>query len=395
METTPAFSGLRCPACETVHDADTVTHRCPDCGGVLDAHYEHSRDNPDRDTLTARPFGGIDRYAEFLPFPAETLLTVGEGATPLVEAPALAERLGVERVLIKDEGQNPTGSIADRQAALAVTAGTVHDAGAVALPSTGDSGQAVSAYAARAGLDVEVFVPSRAIFDAKAMINVHGGEMSVVDGRFDDAVAAFRDAVDEGQYSLAPFETPYRQEGLKTAYYEIVEQLHWDRPDHLVYPTGTGLGPVGMVRAARNFETRGWTDGTPAVHIAQAEGCAPFVDAFETGDVGQPTVAYPDTICGGIEIAEPPTAQRVLDAVTDSGGTAVATPDTAILEAAADIAQTVAIEVGTSGGAAASAAMALADRDVFGADETVVLVNPAAGNKEADVLRSHLMSKGI
>lgn len=394
METTAAFTGLRCPACETVHDPETVTQYCPDCGGVLTARYEHS--GLDRAELAARRFGGVDRYAEFLPFPEGALVTAGEGATPLVEVPTLAERLGVERVLIKDEGQNPTGSIADRQAAVAVAAGAAHDAGTVALPSTGDAGQAVSAYAARAGLDAEVFVPSRAVFDAKAMINVHGGEMSVVDGRFGDAVAAFEDAIEEASwYSLAPFETPYRQEGLKTAYYEVVEQLGWNSPDHVVYPTGTGLGPVGMARAAREFETLGWTDGMPAVHAAQAEGCAPIVEAFETGDAEQASVSHPDTICGGIEIDEPPAPRRVLDAVADSGGRAVATSDTEILEAAVEIAQSAAVEVGAAGGAAASAAMALAERDVFGPEETVVLVNPAAGNKEADVLRSHLMSKGI
>ncbi|QSG15218.1 threonine synthase [Halapricum desulfuricans] len=394
METTAAFTGLRCPACETIHDPETVTHRCPDCGGVLEAHYEQS--GLDRAALTARRFGGVDRYAEFLPFPEGTLVTAGEGGTPLVEAPALAERLGVERVLIKDEGQNPTGSIADREAAVAVAAGAVHDAETVALPSTGDSGQAVSAYAARAGLDAEVFVPSRAIFDAKAMINVHGGEMSVVDGRFGDAVATFGDAIDEEpRYSLAPFETPYRQEGVKTAYYEIVEQLGWNGPDHVVYPTGTGLGPVGVARAAREFEALGWTDGMPAVHAVQAEGCAPIVEAFKSGDTEQASVSHPDTICGGIEIANPPAPGHVLDAVVDSGGTAIATSDAEILEAAVELAQSAAVEVGAAGGAAASAAMALAERDVFAAGETVVLVNPAAGNKEADVLRSHLMSKGV
>ncbi|QSG11143.1 Threonine synthase and cysteate synthase [Halapricum desulfuricans] len=395
METTAACRGLRCTDCGARHDLET-TRRCPDCGGVLEVTYDHSTVDLDREALPAQPFDGLGRYADVLPFPRETLVTLGEGTTPLVDAPGWARRLGVERVLIKDEGANPTGSIADRGAALAVTAAKQHGATTVALPSTGNAAQATSAYAARAGLDAEVFVPSRAGFDAKAMTNVHGGELSVVGGRFDDAVTAFEDARSgTSWYSLAAFETPYRQEGAKTTLYEIAERLDWGGPDHVVHPTGSGVGLVGLARAASELDDLGWIDAVPALHAVQPDGCGPIAEAFENDRTEHEPVEHPDTICGGLEIADPPASRLVLEAVRESGGSALARPDSSILEAAVEVAQTAGVEVGTAGGAAASGAVELAERGVFDEDETVVLVNPAAGNRESDVLRSHLMSKGI
>ncbi|MFW6018169.1 MAG: threonine synthase [Halapricum sp.] len=395
METTPVCSGLRCTDCATRHDLET-THRCPDCGGALEVTYDESMRDLGRAELSARAFDGLGRYADLLPFPRESLVTMGEGTTPLVSAPGLTERLGVARVLLKDEGANPTGSIADRGAALAVTAAMGHDAETVALPSTGDTARAASAYAARAGLDSEAFVPSRATFDAKAMINVHGGEMSVVGGRFDDAVAAFDEAMaDHSWYSLAAFDTPYRQDGLKTVAYEIAEQLAWNGPDHVVYPTASGVGLVGLAGGIRELRDLGWIDAEPTVHAVQPDGCAPIAEAFEDGRAEHEPIDNPDTICGGLEVADPPESRLVLDAVRESGGSVVSTPDTSILEAATDIAGSAGVEVGTAGGAAAAGALELAERGVFDDDETVAIVNPAAGNNESDVLRSHLMRKGI
>jgi threonine synthase len=396
METTPAFTGLRCTDCDATFDPETATHTCPDCGGILDPMSDLDAVELDRETLESRPFDGVARYAELLPFPAASLVTMDEGTTPLVAAPGLADELGVEQVLIKDEGRNPTGSFKDRGAALAVTAAVQHGAETVALPSAGNAGQAAAAYAARAGLDAEVFVPSRATFDTKAMINVHGGEMTVVGGRLSDAGAAFQDAIaEEDWYSVATFETPYRHEGKKTMFYEIAEQCEWESPDHVVYPTGGGVGLVGMAKAARELRELDWIDESPAFHAAQSSGCAPIVEAFEDGRAEHEPVDHPDTICGGIEVSDPGASRLVLDAVRESGGTAVATPDDEILAAAVEVAQIAGIEMGATCGAAASGAIELAERGVFEADETVVLVNTAAGNKESDILRSHLMSQGI
>ncbi|MUV89356.1 pyridoxal-phosphate dependent enzyme [Halapricum sp. CBA1109] len=393
----PATHTLVCTDCGAEHDPATTTHRCPDCEGVLDPRLDVGAVDVGPETLAGRPFDGIERYAELLPLPASSLVSVGAGATPLVSAPTLADRWGVESVWIKDEGANPTGSTADRGATLAVSAAADHGAETVALATSGDAGQSVAAVAARAGLDSESFVPSRSTFDTKAMINVHGGEMNVVGGRLDDAIEAFSDALtgEETWHSVGAFDSPYRHAGAKTLLYEVLEQRDWTAPDHVVYPVGHGTGLVGGAGAARELDRLGLIADVPTLHAAQAAGCAPVVDAFDAGEIDPQSVGRPDTICGGLEVPDPAGGALVLDAVRDSGGTAVASEDDDILEHAVTIAQEAGIGVGTGGGAAASAAAQLADRGAFGEDDTVVVVNPSSANKESDVLRSHLMSKGI
>ncbi|MFC7131925.1 MULTISPECIES: threonine synthase [Salinibaculum] len=395
METTAAFAGLRCTDCGTVHGAD-VAHRCPDCGGSLDATYDYDAADVSPADLEPDASAGIAAYADLLPFPADALVTAGEGATPLVACPGLADDLGVAEVYVKDEGHNTTGAALDRGLALAVTAAAAtHDATDVAVPSMGNGGQAAAAYAARAGLESHSFVPSRTPFVNKAMINVHGGDMSVVGGRYADAVDAFEEAMsEEDWYSLAAFETPYRHEGAKTLAYEIAAQSDWTAPDAVVHPTGHGTELVGLHRGARELAELGLVDGEPRLYAAQAGGCAPIAAAWEDGAEDTEVWETPDTIVGPLEIPDPAGGSRVIDALEATGGAAVATGDQAILEGAVTLAEA-GITMGASGGAAYSGAQTLAEQGAFDPDDVVVLVNPTTGNKEADILRSHLMSKGI
>jgi threonine synthase len=397
METTAAFAGLECVDCGATADADAEGHRCPDCGGILDPSYDYGAVDLERETLTARPFDSLWRYEELLPFARDSAVTMDEGATPLVDCPKLADELGVERVYIKDEGRNPTGTFKDRGQSLAVTAAVQHGATDVALASAGNAGQAAAAYAGRAGLESHVYLPSRSGFTNKAMVNVHGGDMNVVGGRIDEASAAFEEGLAEHDdwYPLQTFVTPYRHEGKKTMFYEIAEQLEWEVPDVISYPTGGGVGLVGMYKAAREFEELGLTDELPAFYAAQASGCAPIVEAFEEGRDVHEAVANPDTICGGIEIPDPGASPWILEALRETDGGAVATEDSEILDAAIQVAQHEGLEMAPTCAAAASGVWALAERGEFSGDETVVIVNTGTGNKEADVLRSHLMSQGI
>ncbi len=392
METTTAFVGLDCTECGESFDAATVTHQCPDCGGILDPAYDYDAVDLDRETLEDRPLDSMWKYEELLPFPREVAVTMDEGATPLVECPALADELGVGAVYVKDEGRNP-----DRGQTAAMTAAVQHGATEVALPSAGNAGQSASAYAARAGLESNVFLPSRAGFTNKAMVNVHGGDMTIVEGRIGDAGAAYQDAIAEHDdwYSVTTFETPYRHEGKKTMYYEIAEQLDWQSPDHVVYPTGGGVGLVGMEKAAREFADLDIVEGTPAYHAAQAEGCAPIVSAYEEGRDHHEPWDQPDTICGGIEIPDPGASTLILDAIRRSGGSAVAASDPDILDAAIAVAQNEGLEMGATCAAAAAGAWKLAEQDAFDEDDVVVLTNTAAGSKDDDILRSHLMGKGV
>jgi len=410
METTAAFDGLTCTACGAGYDA-TAGGRCPDCSGLLVAEYDLAAlPEVDPATLPDGRFDGIGRYADLLPFPAGALPTMDEGTTPLVACPGFADEVGVGAVYVKDEGANPTGTTADRGMAITVAAARTDDADTVALPTTGDAGQSAAAYAARAGLDSHAFVPTRSTFVAKAMTNVHGGEMTVVEGRYPDAVAAFEDAmVDHGSdgataggtpdghsdwHSVKPFETPYRHEGAKTLLFEVVEQLDRTAPDHVVHPTGHGLGVAGSHLAADQAAAVGLTDRTPALHVAQPEACAPVVGSRDDGAENTVAWAHPDTLVGALEVPDPAGGGRALAAVRETGGRTVGVSDDAALAAAVALA-TEGVEVSATGGVGAAAVRNLAAGGHFGDEDVVVLVNPVAGNKENDVLRSHLMRTGV
>jgi threonine synthase len=386
MRTTDAFAGLRCTDCGTTHDP-VAAGRCPECDGLLDAVYDHDS----AAELTGHGFG---RYAPLLPFPAEALVSLGVGGTPLVAVPELADELGVAAAYVKDEGRNPTGAFVDREAALAVTAASEAGASNVALPTTGNGGQAAAAHAARAGLESHSFVPSRTPFVNKAMINVHGGEMTVVEGRYPEAREAFAEGTGE-RASLAPFENPYRHEGAKTLAYELAEAVTLDAaPDVVVHPTAHGTGVVGLHKGFRDLRKRSQVDAAPRLYAVQPDGCAPVVDAVEEGAETVSAVEHPDTICGPLEVPEPTGGRQVLEALRVNGHGAVAVSDDALLEGATGLAAD-GLTMGATGGAAVAGARQLAGRDAFDPDDVLVLVNPTTGNKEDDILRSHLMKQGI
>lgn len=204
--------------------------------------------------------------------------------TPLAECPNLAEAMDVEQVYIKDEGCNPTGTFKDRGQTGALTAAVQHGASEVALNSAGNAGQSSAAYAATAGLDAHVWLPDRTGFTQKAMTEVHGGKLHVVEGEITDAGAAYAEAIDEHPewYSTKTFVTPYRHETKKTMLYETVEQLDWDVPDAVVYPTGGGVGLVGMHKGAKELHDLGLIDTLPGMFAAQSSGYAPVVRAWKT-----------------------------------------------------------------------------------------------------------------
>jgi threonine synthase len=389
------FEGFRCTDCgTTLEDGDAAAgaRRCPDCGGALDARYDLGGVECSRETLASRSGGW--KHRELLPFVPDGM---GEGETPLVGAPRLADELGVGRVLIKNEAHNPTGSITDRGAALVAEAAARAGAETLALATTGDGGQSAAAYAARAGLDSQSFVPSRTNFVTKAMINVHGGGMRVVEGRFGDARDAYEDAREdaaEGWFPAGPFESPFRHEGAKPIYYELAEALSWTAPDAVVVPVGHGATIAGLWKGAREFAELGLVAETPRLYAAQPDGCAPVVDAIEAGSDPDP-VEFPDTVVGSLEVPDPAGGLAAVEAVRASGGDGVAVDDEALLDSAATVAAHEGLEVSVACGAAAAGAWELADAGAFESDDTVVLVNTATGNKDADIVRSRLMSQGI
>jgi len=399
MKTTDAFTGLECIDCGAAVDA-SESHRCPDCGGARsESTYDYDAIDLDRETLADRPFDSQWRYAELLPFARESAVTTAEGATPLVDCPDLADELGVGRVLIKDDGRNPTGSSTDRGASVAVTAAVHHGASDVALPSTGNGGQAVAAYAGRAGLDSHAYLPSRSGFTNKAMVNVHGGDMNVVGGRFGDAAGAFEEALDEHDdwYSLRSFDTPYRHEGREDAVLRDCRTTRVGRSRRDLLSHGSRRRD----RRTRHGRTRVSGTGSdrrsarslrrPGVRLcADRRGVRRRPRRARAGRTPRHDLWRTRDSRSRGESANP------RGAPARAAAAAVATEDPDILEAAVRVAQTT---TGSNSSRARRRPRAargeLAERDAFDGDETVVIVNTGSGNKEADVLRSHLMSQGV
>ncbi|XGI83168.1 pyridoxal-phosphate dependent enzyme [Halorutilales archaeon Cl-col2-1] len=355
----------------------TVCYTCrdEDCDcehGILDPVYKEPK--PSDETDADANLTGIWEYADL---PSVDPVSMGEGDTPLVASPKLADECGVSEFYVKDEGRNPTGSVRDRGMTVAVSVAASEGAEGVSLFSTGNGGVSAAAYAARAGIDSEVYLPSRARHDAKSLINVHGGDMNVVRGRLGDARESFEDARgDTVSASVAPFETPYRHDGLKTLGYEVREEL--DEIDHVVCPVGNGEVFLGLDKSL---------DEDTRIHAVQSSGCSPVVDAFSSEY--QPCDS-PDTVVGDLEVADTP-AGHVIPQL--DRGDAVAVDDSEALDSAVDLASTDGTEVSPSGGVAVAGALRLSEN--FDEDDTVVVITPASGRAYADVLRSQMMSRGV
>lgn len=398
MKLNPAFEGLRCTDCGSVVAFD-VDQGCPDCEGILDPQYAYDEIASDELFDSASAVGtGQWRFDSLLPFDGDTAITAGEGSTPLVPTDRLTDELTVDQVYIKDEGRNPTGTVYDRGMSLALTALSGHDDPAehepLALATTGNSGQSAAAYVGRLGVRSYAFVPSRSAFSNKAMINVHGGEMRVVGGRYSDAAAAVDDQLATDYYSLQEFTTPYRHEGAKTVAFELYADLG-ELPDVVFVPTSTGELVVGIAKGFEELSKIGLTEETPTIVAVQPTSCSPIAAAFDQGLASPEPWVHPDTIIGELEVPDPAGGTQAVAALGRVDGGAITVDDSDSLESATAIARNEVIEMGAAGGAAAAGAWDWMDAGHFEGDETVVLLNTESGAKTPDILRSHLMGQGV
>lgn len=396
MKQSSAFVEVQCTACGSMVDAD-VDQGCPDCNGPLDPTYEYDAVSPE-ELFEPSAGSGQWRFDTLLPFQQEDAISAAEGTTPLVSADRLADELDVDRVYIKDEGRNPTGTVYDRGMSLAVTALSGHDNSEavepVALASTGNSGQSAAAYVGRLGLRSYAFVPSRSAFSNKAMINVHGSQMRVVGGRYSDAAAAVDDQLATDYYSLQEFTTPYRHEGTKTLAFELYADLD-ELPDTVFVPTSTGELVVGIAKGFEELIEIGAVDATPTIVAVQPTSCSPIAAAVQRGLESPEPWAHPDTIIGELEVPDPAGGKQAVDALDRLAGAAITVDDSDSLESATTVAQHEVVEMGAAGGAAAAGAWNWMDDGGFDGDETVVVVNTESGVKTPDILRSHLMGQGV
>jgi len=323
------------------------------------------------------------RYHELLPVSArQHVVTLGEGMTPLLAVPRLGERLGLPRLMIKEEGVLPTGSFKARGAAVGVSRAAELGVTAMAMPTNGNAGAAWAAYAARAGLEMLVAMPFDAPMITRLETIVAGGDLRLVDGLISDAGRLVAETLADrpSWFDVSTLKEPYRIEGKKTMGLEIVEQLGWRMPDVIIYPTGGGVGLIGIHKALTEARELGWVGGPlPRLVCVQSTGCAPIVRAYDAGDresepwVGARTVAF------GITVPKALGDFLVLDALADTSGTAIAVDDADLL---ADLRLVGALEgmfLCPEGAATVTAARSLRERGWLSPDDQVVLLNTGSG----------------
>src|SRR5215470_14385629 len=330
-----ALSYLECAACGRRHDAWQVRGLCA-CGSPLLARYDLAQvaSAVSPSAISARR-PDLWRYHELLPAgSADSIVSLGEGMTPLLTLPRMGRELGVPGLLMKDEGQIPTGTFKARGAAVGVSRAAELGVTGVAMPTNGNAGAAWSTYAARAGLRSLIVMPVTAPLVTRTECMAAGAELHLVDGHIGDAAGVVADALPRrpGYQDVSTLKEPYRVEGKKTMGLEIAEQLGWKLPDAIVYPAGGGVGLIGIYKAMLELRELGWVEGElPRLVAVQASGCAPVVAAFERGV--RHCEAWPDprTVAFGLTVPKPLGDFLILDALYATGGTAVAVDDAALL----------------------------------------------------------------
>jgi threonine synthase len=382
----PGASHLECTGTGEEFESERLSRLSP-TGKPLFARY-------DLDGIRAG-FGMADvasrradlwRYAEVLPVrDPKARIALGEGWTPMIDAPRTADRLGVQKVWIKDEGQNPTGSFKARGLCLAVSRAVELGAEAVALPSAGNAGSAAAAYGAAAGLPVHVVLPSDTPSPILEEMRALGADVQLLDGLISDCAKVVHKGVEEhGWFDLSTLKEPYRVEGKKTMGYELAEQLGGRLPDAIVYPTGGGTGLIGMWKAFDEMEKLGWIDSTrPRMFTVQAAGCAPMVRAWESGAEHADTWEGATTYASGLRVPGAVGDFLILSALRESGGGAVAVPDHLMAEWVALLGADTGIFAAPEGGATAAAVPMLMEMGLIEADDEVVLFNTGSGLKYA------------
>jgi threonine synthase len=382
---------LECSRCEKTHSADRLQNLCISCGKPLLARYDLKLVGR---TLTraalATRVATMWRYAELLP--GSRPVSLGEGMTPLVHARRLGERLGLKNLYVKDEGLNPTGSFKARGLSVAVTQAKALGAKTLAIPTAGNAGGALAAYAAQAGISSVIVMPADTPAANVLECRAFGADVRRFDGLISDCgqyVAEHKDR--EGWFDVSTLKEPYRVEGKKTMAFELWEQFAGELPDVVIYPTGGGVGLIGMWKAFDEMEAMGWIGPErPRMVSVQAAGCAPIVEAFEKGGESAEFWDHAATIAAGLRVPKPLGDYLILSALRASLGTAVAATDEEMLAAGRELAALEGIFAAPEGAATLVAARKLVAEKWIAPDETVVVFNTGSGYKYSEAWQAAL-----
>jgi threonine synthase len=378
---------IECTVCGHPHEAGRLLTVCVACGQMLAVRYDLPRVAAavGKDELSRRP-PGMYRFRELLPLANdEEPVTLGEGGTPLLALPRLGAHLGVRHLWGKDEGQNPTGSFKARGLGMAVTKAKTLGVTGLMIPSAGNAGGAAAVYGARAALPVAVVVPRGTPAAAIAEAILADARVFTVDGSISTAGQLIaRVAPRLGWFDLATLKEPYRLEGKKTMGLELAEQLGWETPDVLVYPTGGGTGLVGIWKAYEELAAIGWIKpALPRFVAVQAEGCAPVVKAFDAGAETTTPWENPVTHAAGLRVPGPFAGRQMLRILRETGGHGRAVTEGEIVEAQKLLARLEGIWTAPEAAAAVAALIQMKDERLFDAGARVVIVLTGAGIKNA------------
>jgi threonine synthase len=376
---------LECGACGLRHEAQRLQNLCTGCGKPLLVRYdlERAAQSLTKESLSGRQ-SDLWRYREVLPVERdENIVSLGEGWTPLLPVPKLAQRVGLKKLLIKDESQNPTQSFKARGMAAAVSMALELGARKLAVPSAGNAAGALAAYAARASLEAHIFMPQDTPRANIIECEQTGAHVVLMDGLITDCGAEVARRKDlEGWFDVSTLKEPYRIEGKKTLGYELAEQLDWELPDVIIYPTGGGTGLIGMWKAFDEMETMGWIGGKrPRMVTVQAAGCAPIVRAFEQGKRFADEFPNAATTASGLRVPRAIGDFLILHALRASGGTALSVTDEELIAATREIGASEGLFCAPEGAACLPALRKLMAAGEIKETERVVLFNTGAGVK--------------
>jgi threonine synthase len=388
------ISYLECTRCGEHLSADRPQGVCPKDGGVLFARYDLARlkGKLRREDLSGRE-ASMWRYAEVLPelLPNEKPVTLGEGFTPMLPSREYAS------VYIKDEGLNPTGSFKARGMSAAVTMAKDYGLKKLAAPSAGNAGGALAAYAAAAGIEAYIFMPKDVPMANRMECDYYGAHVTLVDGLISDCGRMVAELTkkdgssknNDGWFDVSTLKEPFRVEGKKTMGYEVAEQLNWKLPKGIIYPTGGGVGMIGMWKAFDEMEELGWIGSErPKMITVQAAGCAPIVRALEAGKSTSEMWAGATTFAAGLRVPKAYGDYLILDILKKSQGTAVAATDEEILAATRHWASLEGVFAAPEGAASLVAYQKLRASGFFRAEDKVVLFNTGTAYKYLDMMEA-------
>ena len=383
------FKGLYCPKCGKKYDKNQVWHLC-ECGSPLLAEYdlEEAAKHLNRDTFAGRK-PDLWRYKELLPVEnEENIVSLGEGFTPVISIPTVGKEIGIDHLYLKDEGIIPTGTFKARGAAVGISKAKELGVKTVAMPTNGNAGAAWSIYGARAGIRSVIVMPEDAAKITRNECIAAGADLHLVKGLISDAGKIVgRSNEKNGWYDASTLKEPYRIEGKKTMGLEIAEQFGWEVPDAILYPTGGGVGIIGIYKALKELQTLGIIgEKLPKLISVQASGCAPIVKAFREGKKESEFAKDSRTVAFGINVPKALGDFLVLEAIYETGGAAIDVDDEEILDGVSRFAEEEGLFVCPEGGALYAAAKKLRESGILKQDDKVVLLNTGAGIKYPDTI---------